>query len=163
MWLFIPAVQGESTDFAHKNWIDLQSWSWGAPNASLLGTTTGGVVNKGDGSGPTVSNLVITKSIDKATPLLMLACCAGAHYKTVLLAVRKAGGTQDYLHITLTDVFLTSFNVGMTGGGTGEENPTESVTLNFTKVEFAYAPPTGGVIDTFWNLGTAQGPAGTVP
>src|SRR5205814_3630970 len=44
-----------------------------------------------------------------ASPVFFRNCVAGAHYKTVTLHMRKAGGTQQqYLNFTLKDVIVTS-------------------------------------------------------
>src|SRR5207248_4222746 len=44
-----------------------------------------------------------------ASPLFFRNCVAGAHYKTVTLHMRKAGGTQQqYLNFTLRDVIVTN-------------------------------------------------------
>jgi type VI secretion system secreted protein Hcp len=47
--------------------------------------------------------------------------------------VRKAD--KPYLTITLSDVLVSSYQEGNGGGG----KPTESISLNFTKIEFKYA------------------------
>jgi len=55
-----------------------------------------------------------------------------------VFTIRKAGDQpQEYLKITLTEVLVSSFNhSGQDGAGL----PTESVTLNFSKIEFNYSP-----------------------
>ena len=32
-FLQITGIAGESTDAKHKNWIDVESWTWGETNA----------------------------------------------------------------------------------------------------------------------------------
>jgi type VI protein secretion system component Hcp len=54
------------------------------PNTAQPGTTAGaGKV--------TVDPFVIKKTTDKASPLFFKNCCAGTHYKTVNIEMRKAG------------------------------------------------------------------------
>ena len=68
-----------------------------------------------------------------------LACATGQHLKKAVLYVRKAGGGQvEYLKVTLTDVLVSSYNVGsQEPKGPGE---VESVTLNFAKIQQTYVP-----------------------
>lgn len=90
----------------------------------------------GGGAGKvSVHDISITKHVDKASALLLKACANGQHYKTVTITMRKAGGTQ-YLKITLTNVLISSYQ---TGGSGHSAQPTESLSLNFTKVEYQYS------------------------
>jgi type VI protein secretion system component Hcp len=56
---------------------------------------------------PQTPNTVVVVARN-ARPSFFRNCVAGAHYKTVTLAMRKAGGTQqEYLKFTLKDVIVT--------------------------------------------------------
>jgi type VI secretion system Hcp family effector len=91
--------------------------------------------SSGAGAGRTkVSDLQITKVVDKASAKLFQACASGQHYKRATLVLRKAGGTQ-YLTIKLTDVLVSSYE--QSNGSAGK--PTESVSLNFSKIQYKYA------------------------
>jgi type VI secretion system secreted protein Hcp len=75
---------------------------------------------------------------NKASPLLMFACANGEHIKHALLTCRKAGKEQqEYLKIKLYDLLVSSYQ---TGGSAGSTIPTESISLNFSKVEHEYYP-----------------------
>src|SRR6478752_6790239 len=91
-----PGLQGESTDKAHKDEIEVESWSWGA---TQLGTTSGGT---GGGAGRvSVQDLNFVARTSKASPNLFLRCASGAHISKAVLTARKAGGTQeDFLTLT---------------------------------------------------------------
>jgi len=89
----------------------------------------------------------------------MLACAQGTHYPKAILYCRKAGGNQpDFYVITLEDVLVSSFTQG--GGG---DRPTESLSLNFTKIEWNYMyQDARGVVQsvkTAWDL--LANPTGT--
>ena len=62
--------------------------------------------------------------------------------------MRKAGGdasganADDFLKIKLEDVLISSYQLAGASGG-GDDRPTESLSLNFTKIEFDYQPPGG--------------------
>ena len=128
-----PKVTGESVDKKHKDSIDVLAWSWGMSNS--------GTAHMGGGAGAgkvNVQDLSLTKYVDKASPVLMLACCNGAHYDSAELVVRKAGKDPlEYIKIKMTEVLITSVS---TGGSGGEDRLTENVTLNFAKVDVTYVP-----------------------
>ena len=150
MFIKIGDVKGESRDSAHKDEIDVLSWSWGASNSGSAH------VGGGMGSGKVnVQDLSFTKYIDKSSCDLMLACCNGKHYPEAKLIVRKAGEKPlEYLTVTMTDVLVTSLS---TGGSGGEDRLTENVSLNFAKVKVDYkiqnAKGSGDTAGTMtWNI-----------
>lgn len=99
----------------------------------------------GGGAGKVnIQDITVTKWVDKASHALMIGCSTGEHYPEALLTVRKAGKTPlEYIKIKMTKVMITSVS---TGGSGGEDRLTENISLNFSKVEFAYQPQsdTGG-------------------
>jgi type VI protein secretion system component Hcp len=109
--LELEGIKGESTDSKHKNEIHIESFSWGG---SL----------RVEATGPTD------------------------------FTMKKSDGGEAYLKIKLQDVLVSSFNIGgsqfdgglkvETIGGTvngviQDSKTTESLSLNFTKVEFRNA------------------------
>jgi type VI secretion system secreted protein Hcp len=135
-----PKVEGESPDSKHKGEIELESWSFGVSNNSSA--------LQGGGSGSGKSNpldLNITKKTDKASARLAQAVAMGDHFKSAILTVRKAGGTQqEYLTITLSDVFISSYQAGGSGGG---NLPMEQLSLNYAKIlqEYKEQKPDGSL------------------
>lgn len=131
MFIKLGDVKGESKDKAHKEEIDVLAWSWGASNSGSFHTGGGGGAGKVN-----VQDLSFTKYIDLASTELFLATCNGKHFPEATLVVRKAGETPlEYLTIVMTDVLITSYS---TGGSGGEDRLTENVTLNFAKVKLTY-------------------------
>ena len=143
--LELDGVKGESKDDVHKETIEIQSFSWGASNPTA--TATGG----GGGAGKVVfQDIHFTMSISKASPQLLMACAQGRHIPKAKLFVRKAGTTEDYLVITLTDVMVSSYSssgggTSSSGGTSAGSRPMESLSLNFTKVEMSYTADDGTV------------------
>jgi type VI secretion system secreted protein Hcp len=131
MFLKLGDIAGEAADKAHKGEIDVLAWSWGASNSGSAHVGGGG------GSGKVnVQDLSFTKWIDLASTEIFLATCNGKHLPEATLVVRKAGETPlEYLTISMTDVLITSYS---TGGSGGEDRLTENVTLNFAKVKVTY-------------------------
>jgi type VI secretion system secreted protein Hcp len=133
-YLKIEGVDGESTDATLKGAIDVDSFSWGETQSGTGGHGGGG------GSGKvSMQDLHFTTKVSKASPKLMLSCATGEHFKKAVLTCRKAGKEQnDYLVITLSDVLVSSYQVG--GSGHGNVIPTDQVSLNFSKIEWEYKP-----------------------
>jgi type VI secretion system secreted protein Hcp len=132
-------IKGEATDTDHKDWIIIESWSWGESNAGVVGVPTSEKANFQD--------LTVTKRIDKATPKLMLACASGQQVTsgTLVFTTRAPGAADDtYLRYELKDVLVSSFQHG--GGAADGSLPTESISLNFSKIEmtYYYDDPAGG-------------------
>jgi type VI secretion system secreted protein Hcp len=133
IFLKIDGIDGESHFDGHKGEIDVLSWSWGVSQSAT--THTGG----GGGSGKAnVSDLSFVHSVDLASPNLLKNCFTGKHIGSALLTVRKAGGDKSlpFLTIKMSDIIISSVSDGGSDGG--GERPTESVSLNFAKVEVNY-------------------------
>jgi len=151
-FLKIDGIDGESQDKTFKNAIDLESWSFGATNSGSMGHAGGG-----GGSGKVkFEDFHFTMRSNKASPKLMLACASGEHIKKAVLTCRKAGKDQQvFLKYTFSDCIVSSFQQG--GGSSGEILPTDSISLNYGKIEKEYKAqkPDGtmdGAITAGWNL-----------
>ena len=131
-YLKIDGIPGESKDSKHANEIDVESWSWGASQTGTMGHGGGGGAGK-----VSMQDFMFTMKVNKATPKLILACASGAHIPSATLTVRKAGGKQEeFLKYKFTDVLISSYH---TGGSSEAAVPTDAVSLNYTKIEVAYA------------------------
>jgi type VI secretion system secreted protein Hcp len=131
--LEIDGIKGESQDNKHPGTIVVESFSFGESQTTH---SSGG----GGGAGKVkFHDISVKKQVDSASPSLFQHCATGEHIKKAVLYVRKAGGSQtEYLKITLTDVLVSSYNVGSQAPkGAGE---TESITLNFAKIQQTYTP-----------------------
>ena len=131
-FLKIEGIEGESSDSKHKGEIDVMSWN--------LGETQTGTSHYGGGGGAgkvQMGDVHFTMKVQKASPKLFLACATGEHIKSAILTCRKAGKEQqEYLKYTITDVLVSSFQTGGSGGH--DVIPTEQVSLNFSKIEVEY-------------------------
>jgi type VI secretion system secreted protein Hcp len=131
-FLRIDGVEGESHDAKHKNEIDVESWSWGETQSGSMASGGGGGAGK-----VCVQDFRFSMKANKASPKLMLACASGEHFKKAVLTCRKAGkGQQEYLRITLSELLVSSFTTG--SSVSGGIIPTDTVTLNFRKLEYEY-------------------------
>lgn len=104
-----------------------------------------------------MQNLSITKTVDKSSPNLMMACSTGKHYPEARLTVRKAGGASavEYLVITMKEVMIASYQ---SDAVTTKDVLSEMINLNFAKIEVSYQPQKsdggkdGGAIKFGWNI-----------
>lgn len=144
-FLKIDGIQGESIFTGHVNEIDVQSFSWGM--------SQGGVKFAGQTGSPAKSNfntMTFFKTIDKASPVLMLACALGtipgiaSPTATVSFFDDSRKVNQEFFQIVLSNVAVADLTEGVAQGSSGGDAPVESVSLNFTKIEFKYTPDAQG-------------------
>jgi type VI secretion system secreted protein Hcp len=127
----IGDIKGESEDSKHTGEIDVYSWSWGVAQNGTMAVGGGGGAGKAS-----FHDLTFVHNVDKSSPNLLKACASGSHIPEATITQRKAGeGQQEYIIVKMTDVMVT--NVSSSGSG-GEM--TESVGLQFAKVELEYKP-----------------------
>ena len=131
-FLKITGVDGESSDDKHKGEIELESWSFGA--------TQMGVGHSGGGGGAgkvAMQDFHFVMRVSKASPKLFQGCATGEHFKDATVVARKAGKEQqEYLKIKLTDVLVSSYQQGGSGGS--HIVPTDQISFNFAKIEIEY-------------------------
>ncbi|OUT62952.1 MAG: Hcp1 family type VI secretion system effector [Rhodopirellula sp. TMED11] len=126
-------IKGESQDKTHKDEIDVLAWSWGVSQSGSFHVGGGGGAGKAN-----FQDISVTKWIDSSSPILMLYCSNGDHFKEATLTVRKAGKKPlEYLILKMKDVLVTSVSVGGSGG---EDRLTENISLNFREFKYEYTP-----------------------
>jgi len=155
-FLKLDGIQGESMDKAHKNEIEIESFSWGA--------TQSGTASHGGGMGAgrvQMQDFNFVMRVNKASPKLFLACAQGEHIRSAVLTCRKAGKEQqEYLKITFSGLMVSSFQTG--GAGASDVAPMDQISLNFAKLEMEYKEQKadgslGGAIKAHYDLKTVTG------
>lgn len=153
--LLLPAVQkiresaNRSTsgkDDSHKETIEIASWSFGASNPSSVGSS--GMSAGREASAPSVSEIVVTKSMDKSSPMLAQGASKGKMTQELKKQTNHNGDT--YYEIKLTDVMVSSWQTSSSG-----DRPMESLSLNFTKISWNYKPQdveSPAIVKGNWNL-----------
>lgn len=133
-YIKFDGVDGESTSVDHKDWIIIESMSWGASGGGGAGKVS-------------FKDFTITHRIDKASPKLFLACATGQHIPKVTLSVTRMVNEKEveYYRIILTDVLITSMGSDIPKPTSGvpatNVRPVESVSFKvFPKVEIQYMP-----------------------
>lgn len=130
-YLLIDGVTGESKAEGMTNYIELDSFSFGASNPADVG---GGGLSAGKCS---LSDFSFSCAIDSASYQILKNLYAGTHIATSTFKSRKSGGGGSpfvYLTVIMTNCYITSQGTG--GGSQGV--PTQSVSIAYEQIEFDY-------------------------
>ena len=126
-------IDGDATHQDHKKWIDVESLQWGAGRAIM--TPTGRVMGR-EASEPSISEVTFTKTLDASSAHLFTESTTGAAGKKVEIHLVSTGSPGDtYLTYELTNCLVSGYSVS-----SGGDRPSESVSVNFTKIEMKYTP-----------------------
>lgn len=129
MFLKLGPVKGDSVDAKHKGEIELTRVSWGM---AVPGSPAGGVGRV------TVEEIVLTKRVDVASPLLHSHCCCGMLFDEAVIVKRKAGKVPlEYFRLTLKEVCIASVELQI-GGGEGDDM--EVIKLRFSEFVEEFVP-----------------------
>ncbi len=150
-FLKFGSIDGDSKVAGHEDEIEVLGWSWGAHQSGTMHRGRGGGAGK-----VSVQDITINKWVDQATPNLWKLCCNGKHEDEAVLTIRKAGGDSpvEYLKITMEEVLISDLQ---TGSGAGDEDVTETISLNFAKFKLEYTPQEGdgtpgATVETGWDI-----------
>jgi type VI secretion system secreted protein Hcp len=126
-------IEGDVTAEGHEGWIEVNSFQFGVGRG--IGSPTGRKSDR-ETSSPSVSEITVTKSSDKTTPLLFQEALQGEGVQVDLHFVRTSAGTLEvFYEVTLTNTLVSGFSQS-----SGGDNPSESLSLNFTKIEVKFTP-----------------------
>jgi type VI secretion system secreted protein Hcp len=133
---FGSTVKGSVTEDKHKEWIELNSFQWGVGRS--IATPVGHAANR-ETSSPSVSEIVVTKHMDYSSVGLMQAALGGEDPVEATLEFVQTSGSKGeqrvFLKFVLTNTLISGFS--MSSGG---DRPSESITLNFTKIHEEFTP-----------------------
>lgn len=122
--LKIDNVLGEVTDPDHTADLSIKTFSWGETRDTSLSQKA------------VLKPFRFTMNVDRAAPLLMKMAAARDPIAYAVLTVRNSLG-QDYMKWTISNVFVTSFQIDETAG---QGKPTVTFDLAFGKVDVEYRP-----------------------
>ena len=134
-YLQIDGIKGESGEDQHKDWIEVLSFNHQirqktSSTRSSSGGATTGASEHGD--------IYISKFVDIASPKLFEACSTGKHFaKAAIQFLRQSGGSKvKYLEIKIEEILISS--IVSDGHKSGDELQTETIGLNYGKIEWVY-------------------------
>lgn len=129
-FLRLPGVLGTATDQDHKDWIIIESLSWGV---SRSGTTPIGSGATGTVRG--YGELKITKAIDRASPLLTQHSINGHDYGEVKIETWRPDGKSGYEVFVLENVRIVSRIIKRAG----QPRPIKPGGQDLEQVTFSYS------------------------
>ena len=136
-FLYIEGIQGEASDAGFKNWIDISQWHWGVSRAITSHTATQG---DRESSNPTITDLTLTRFMDKATAPLFIESCCGTG-KTAKLVQTKTGtgsGSNVFVEHTFYNALISRYHTAALANAAAR--PREEITLSFVEVDTRYTP-----------------------
>jgi len=145
-------IKGESPVDGFSDYIEINSFHWGATQTGTYAYGEGG-----GGGKVNMQDFNFEMKTNKASPKVMEACANGSAIKTATLVCRKAGGKApvEFLKVVMTDVLISSYQSG--GQSSSDDIPLDQISLNFAKIVFTYkdqkADGTGGTnVEGGWDL-----------
>ncbi|MBS7813324.1 Hcp family type VI secretion system effector [Roseococcus pinisoli] len=132
IFLKYGAVKGETTQVTHKDWIEISSFQFGVGRGISMGVGGG---SKREASAPSVSEITLTKTMDKASPLIFKEAIGGkaVEVKIELTQTDNNGKHVAFQKYILTDTLISGYSIS-----SGGDRPSESLSLNFAKIDSEY-------------------------
>ncbi|WP_206930480.1 Hcp family type VI secretion system effector [Roseococcus thiosulfatophilus] len=132
IFLKLGDIKGETTQLTHKDWIEVNSFQFGVGRGISSGVGGG---SKREATAPSVSEIVVTKTMDIASPLILKAAIGG---KAVVTKIELTQTDNNGKHVAFQKYILTDTLVSGYSISSGGDRPTESISLNFTKIDSEY-------------------------
>ena len=122
-------IKGDATAEGHEGWIELNSCQWGVGRG--ISSPTGASADR-ESTAPSVSEITVTKDTDIGSTKMLNEAYQGEGQKVVIdFCKTDKGKLEVYLEITLEDCLVSGYSLS-----SGGDRPSESLSLNFTKIEF---------------------------
>jgi type VI secretion system secreted protein Hcp len=132
IYLHMDGLEGDVTAAGHEGWIECESLQWGVGRS--ISTPTGSSQER-ESSAPSISEVSIVKNMDKCTPKLFEQACVGTSKLVKIDLVQTGEQLDTYMSYELENSLISGYSVA-----SGGEKPSESVSLNFTKLVMKYTP-----------------------
>lgn len=134
VYLQIDSIKGESSDSAHKDWIECTSVEWEVLQPKSATASTGG--------GHTAErcehkDIVLTKLADLSTPLLLQNCSSGKTFPKAKIEFWRSdanGERVKYFEMDLSNVLISDIAPSIEQG----EILQETVSLKYSQVKWKY-------------------------
>lgn len=131
IYMNYDGIPGEVTTEGYSKWIELASFQFGVGR----GIAAAGGQSTRESSQASVSEITVTKQTDGSSPKLFVEALAGTLDKKVTIAMTRtaAGKVQTYMQYITEGTGISGYSLS-----TGGDRPSESLSLNFDKIEFKY-------------------------
>jgi type VI secretion system secreted protein Hcp len=125
-------LKGECTAEGYKDWVEVQSFQWGVGRGISAGVGGG---SKREATAPSVSEIVVTKSMDSFSPLVLKEAIGGKATKVQIHLTQTDNGGKHmaYQKYILDNTLVSGYSISA-----GADRPNESISMNFTKFDSEY-------------------------
>lgn len=130
-----PTIKGWTSDKNHQGFIDIEDIKWGVGRQITSVTSTQG---DRESSNAVISDLIITKWMDKTSPYLFIETCCGTG-KTIKIIMTKTGtgdGGDVFLEYTLENALFSKMEVEALRAS--NVRPAEEYRISFTSMSVKY-------------------------
>lgn len=140
IYIKIGEIKGNVSAKGHEDWIECTSLQFGVGRAIPM--FVGSQSNR-EASHPSLSEFTFSKGMDDSSPYLFQESVTGESQK-IEVHVTKTGSNQleSIVEYTLDSALISSYSIS-----SGGDQPSESLSVSFTKVEMKYI---------VWNEGHTQ-------
>jgi len=133
IYMDFDGIKGDVTTADYKGWIELNSFQFVVSRGVSSGA--GGATR--ESSSPSISEIVVSKYLDSASPKLYQDSLAGAFDTKVTIKMTSTtkNKVETFLTYELTDCGVSSYSQS-----SGGDAPVESLSLNFVKIMMTPTP-----------------------
>ena len=133
IYMDFDGIKGDVTTADYKGWIELNSFQFGVSR----GVSSGAGGSTRESSSPSISEIVVSKYLDSASPKLYQDSLAGAFDTKVTIKMTSTtkNKVETFLTYELTDCGVSSYSQS-----SGGDAPVESLSLNFVKIMMTPTP-----------------------
>jgi type VI secretion system secreted protein Hcp len=129
IYLNYNSIPGDVTADGHVGWIEVNSFQWGVGRG--ISSPTGASADR-ESSAPSVSEITVTKATDISSTKLLNEAYQGEGVDAQLDFCKTDKGVLEvYMSYKLSDCMVSGYSIS-----SGGDRPSESLSLNFTKIEF---------------------------
>jgi type VI secretion system secreted protein Hcp len=145
IFIKLADIPGEATDLGYEGQIAVSSFGHSVSIPVDKNKAVGEVQH---------GHLLISKVVDKASPLLNQKCCVGQSIGEAVMTCLRAGGDHrvPYLVVKLQNAVISSVSVS----GHGGDIATEQVSISYNKIDWEYKTPDSKLTKGNWNLMTVK-------
>jgi type VI secretion system secreted protein Hcp len=140
---FATQIKGTSTVSGHTDWITIDSLQMGVGRSI---STSGGGKDR-DTSNPSFSEITLAKATDIASADLFMQAVCGKSLGVAEIHFIQTGGSdkkqQVFLTLQLEGAIISSYSAS-----SGGERPSETFSINFTKISYKYDSFSGDTVTT---------------
>ncbi len=154
IFLEIEGIKGDAEAEGHKDWIIVNSMQFGVGRAI---SSTIGTGKEREGSAPSISEVTLSKIMDKASSAILTEALSGVSKLTKIHVTQTHGDQlESFVEYEFEKTLISSYSMSTAG-----DTPNESFSLNFMKLSMRYIPfdsdhKAGSPLTASYDLATAK-------